>query len=50
MVGSLRLPAVEVAGNVGAWTPGSAAAVGGAGLVGAAVVLALDRYTEDLDY
>jgi putative membrane protein len=50
MVGSLRLPAVEVAENVAVWTPASAAAVTAAGLVGAVAVLALDRYTEDLDY
>jgi putative membrane protein len=50
MVGSLRLPAVEVAENVGAWTPTAAAAMVGAAAVGAAAVLALDRYTDDLDY
>lgn len=50
MVGSLRLPAVEVAENVGTWTPVSVAAVAGAGLVGAVAVLALDRYTGDLNY
>ena len=50
MVGSLRLPAVEVAENVGAWTPLSTASVVGAVLVGAVAVLALDRYTGDLTY
>ena len=50
MVGPLRLPAVEVAENVGTWTPVSVAAVAGAGLVGAVAVLALDRYTGDLNY
>jgi len=50
MVGSLRLPVVEVLENVGAWTPLSAAAIGGAGLIGALAVLVLDRYTGDLGY
>jgi hypothetical protein len=50
MVGSLRLPVVRVLDGVAVWTPGAAAAVGGAALAGAAAVLALDRYTADLDY
>jgi putative membrane protein len=47
MVGALRRPAVEVAAEVAAWDAGTTAAVVGAGVVGAAVVLALDYATAD---
>jgi len=50
MVGSLRLPATEVLQHGAPWSPGAAAAVVAAALVGATLVLGLDRYTDDLDY
>lgn len=49
MAGGLRLPAERVA-DAWAGTPASAAAVALAAAAGAAAVLALDRYTDDLDY
>jgi len=49
MVGSLRLPAREVATGVGDG-PGAAAVVAGTALAGAVAVVALDRYTDDLQY
>jgi putative membrane protein len=50
MVGALRLPAEEVLANTARWTPMAAVGVLGAAAVGGLVVLALDRYTDDLDY
>lgn len=50
MVGALRLPAVEVMGNTASWTAPTIGATLLAGGVGAGAVLALDRYTDDLDY
>lgn len=50
MIGSLRLPIVEVADGVNAWTPVSAATVVGAAAIGGGAVLALDFYTDDLEY
>ncbi len=50
MVGALRLPAAEVLANTPRWTPAAAAAVAVAALAGAGIVLALDRYTDDLEY
>ena len=49
MVGALRYPATKVVANVEAWTPATAAAVVGAGAVGAGVVVAVDRITGDID-
>lgn len=50
MVGALRLPVTEVAVNVDEWTPRSTAFVAVPGLAGALAVLALNRYTDDLEY
>jgi putative membrane protein len=50
MVGALRLPAAEVLDHTARWTPLAALGVVVAAVVGAALVLALDRYTDDLDY
>ncbi|MFC6835816.1 DUF368 domain-containing protein [Halomarina ordinaria] len=49
MVGALRYPAEQVLGNVGAWTPARALPVLAAALVGGVLVVAIDRYTDDLD-
>jgi len=49
MVGGLRVPGERVLESVET-TPGGVAAVVLAGLLGAAAVLALDRYTDDLEY
>jgi putative membrane protein len=49
MVGGLRVPGQRVLASLDP-TPGGVAAVVLAGLLGAAGVLALDRYTDDLDY
>jgi putative membrane protein len=48
MVGSLRLPVVEVTTNVDAWTPAAAGLITLAVVVGAGAVLLLDYYTADL--
>jgi putative membrane protein len=50
MVGALRLPAREVAGNVGQPTPAAVAGLLAAGLVGAVLVLGLDHITADLGF
>jgi putative membrane protein len=50
MVGSLRLPVAEVLENGAPWTPVSVGSVLALALVGAVLVLGLDRYTDDLDY
>jgi len=50
MVGALRLPATKVAVNLEGPTALSAASVLVAALVGAFAVLALDYYTDDLEY
>lgn len=60
MVGALRYPAQQVvavldgsyeyAGVLGGWTAPSVAALLVAALVGVVAVLALDHYTDDLDY
>ena len=50
MVGALRLPAIEVLGNTASWTPPTIGATLLAGGLGAGLVLALDRYTDDLEY
>ncbi|MFC7154832.1 DUF368 domain-containing protein [Halomarina halobia] len=49
MVGALRYPAERVAENVDAWTLGSASPVLVAAVVGGALVVAVDHYTDDLD-
>lgn len=50
MVGSLRLPVIEVGDSVTAWTPTTGVAILGAVAIGAGAVLALDFYTDDLEY
>ncbi|WP_158055928.1 DUF368 domain-containing protein [Halorussus halophilus] len=50
MVGALRLPAIRVLGADGAWTSTRIAVVLIAALAGAAAVLLVDHYTDDLDY
>jgi len=50
MVGALRLPVVRVVENTPRWTPTNAVAVATAALLGAGLVLVLDRYTDDLEY
>jgi putative membrane protein len=49
MVGSLRLPVREVAAGVGDG-PAAVLAVSAAALAGAAAVVVLDRYTDDLQF
>lgn len=50
MVGALRLPIVEIVGNLGETAGGSLEAAVGTGIVGCAAVLVVDHYTEDLEY
>jgi putative membrane protein len=50
MVGALRLPAARVVTADGAWPVARVAAVLLAALAGAAAVLLVDYYTDDLDY
>lgn len=50
MVGSLRLPVLEVGDSVSTWTPLAGVTVLGAVVVGGGAVLALDFYTDDLKY
>lgn len=50
MVGALRLPAREIIDHTGRWSMTTAAVTGLAVLLGAAAVLLLDHYTDDLDY
>lgn len=50
MIGALRMPVEQAAAATEVWTPGLLAAVVGATLVGAAVVLGFDHYTDSLDY
>lgn len=50
MVGALRMPVEQAAAATDVWTAGLLAAVVGATLVGAAVVLGFDHYTDSLDY
>ena len=50
MVGALRYPAEVVVSETVAWTPTHALGVLVAGGVGAAAVLLVDHYTDDLDY
>jgi len=50
MVGALRLPAEEVLASTAVWSATTIAGLLGAGLFGVGLVLALDRYSDDLDY
>jgi putative membrane protein len=50
MVGALRLPVAKVLGAEGAWTTTRAGTVLLAAVVGAAAVLIVDHYTDDLEY
>lgn len=50
MLGALRLPAREVVENTAAVSPGSVATAGVPVACGVLAVLALDRYTEELQY
>ena len=50
MVGALRLPVERVDGSLGETAANSLAAAVVAGVVGAAIVLLVDRYTDDLSY
>lgn len=50
MVGALRLPAEEVLSHTGHWNASATLGVILAALIGAIMVLLLDRYTDDLDY
>jgi putative membrane protein len=50
MVGALRFPVERVLETQADWTTAATAGVVLAGLVGAAAVLVLDRYTDDLEY
>ncbi|WP_254544174.1 DUF368 domain-containing protein [Halomarina pelagica] len=50
MVGALRLPVANVASETGALTAATAAALLAAALVGVALVLGIDHYTDDLEY
>jgi hypothetical protein len=50
MVGALRLPTEEILADTAYWTLSSALGIGLAGVIGVAVVFALDRYTDELDY
>ncbi|MGQ3410849.1 DUF368 domain-containing protein [Natrinema sp. LN54] len=50
MVGALRLPIVEVATNLGAAPAERPAATVVAGILGAGVVVVVDRYTTDIEY
>ena len=49
MAGSLRMPIVEVGRTVGTWNAETVAVVTLPAIVGVVAVLALDRYTDDLD-
>lgn len=50
MLGALRAPLLEVDRAVATWTVERGAVVAGAALVGLLAVVALDRYTDDLEY
>jgi hypothetical protein len=50
MLGALRLPAREVAQHVGAVSPASVATVAVPVVVGGLAVVALDRYSDGLEY
>ena len=50
MVGALRLPVLKILSNTPRWTPGRVAVVVAAALVGGVAVLALDHFTDDLEY
>lgn len=50
MIGALRFPAAEVAAATDSWSVVSIARLVVAGCIGAAAVVVLDRYSEDIDY
>ncbi|MFB6265528.1 MAG: DUF368 domain-containing protein [Candidatus Nanohaloarchaea archaeon] len=50
MAGSLRLPVEEIFASTGTWNVTVATAILAPLLVGAVLVLGLDRYTDDLEY
>lgn len=50
MVGALRAPAESILAEVEAWTPLMAVAITVGGLTGVVLVLALDYFTDDLEY
>ncbi|WP_254534558.1 DUF368 domain-containing protein [Halomarina litorea] len=49
MVGALRYPAEQVLTNVETWSAGTSAAILGAAVVGAALVVGIDHVTGDID-
>ncbi len=50
MIGSLRLPVETIVDGVRVWSPATALSIAASGAAGAAAVLVLDRYTDDLEY
>lgn len=50
MVGALRLPVVRIVEETGRWTAIEGGTVLATGAFGAALVLVLDRYTDDIEY
>jgi putative membrane protein len=50
MIGALRYPAIQILETTDTWNPMTVTSVLGAGIVGLATVLLLDRYTQELDY
>lgn len=50
MVGALRFPALRILEHTESTSPGTLGVIVLAAIVGAALVLLLDRYTDDLDY
>lgn len=50
MLGALRYPAIQIVETTETWSPVTVGSVVGAGILGLGAILALDRYTEELDY
>jgi putative membrane protein len=50
MVGSLRAPVSDIQENVDTFTPEIAASIVAAAIVGGVLVVALDRFTEDIEF
>lgn len=50
MLGSLRLPVIEIEANVGQWTPLTTSIIVCSMILGGVIVLALDYYTDDFEY